>query len=185
MSKIKRLIRNYGQFITVPWQDVAAPQRVIFCVYNEEDELQLRKKIEEFELATMRAKHSWALFDLTDTFANWLHVLRYKKKYFEKPKLISTLFPQYLNYLKSEFVDFLKTQQVDENSVIALKGVGSIFGLLKVKQIVDEFAPHVKGRLVVFFPGTTYENNNYRLLDAYDGWNYHAVPITADKDIRL
>jgi hypothetical protein len=29
----------------------------------------------------------------------------------------------------------------------------------------------------VFFPGV-YENNNYRLLDARDGWNYLAVPIT-------
>ena len=39
----------------------------------------------------------------------------------------------------------------------------------------------VAGRLLIFFPGS-YENNNYRLLDAYDGWNYLAVPITADKD---
>lgn len=28
----------------------------------------------------------------------------------------------------------------------------------------------------------SYENNNYRLLDGYDGWNYLAVPITADKE---
>ena len=38
----------------------------------------------------------------------------------------------------------------------------------------------VPGRLVVFFPGS-YEDNNYRLLDAYDGWGYLAVPITADQ----
>jgi hypothetical protein len=30
---------------------------------------------------------------------------------------------------------------------------------------------------VIFFPGH-FEHNNYRLLDARDGWNYHAVPIT-------
>ena len=35
----------------------------------------------------------------------------------------------------------------------------------------------VRGRLVVFFPGTL-EQNNYRLLDARDGWNYMAVPIS-------
>ena len=35
----------------------------------------------------------------------------------------------------------------------------------------------VTGRLVVFFPGE-YEQNNYRLLDARDGWSYMAVPIT-------
>lgn len=65
--------------------------------------------------------------------------------------------------------------------MVALKGVGSLFGLLKVKEVVDKFAPLVRGRLLVFFPGS-YENNNYRLLDGYDGWNYLAVPITADKE---
>jgi hypothetical protein len=67
-----------------------------------------------------------------------------------------------------------------DNSVIAISGVGSLFGFLKVKDVVDRLAPMVSGRLVIFFPGS-YEDNNYRLLDGYDGWNYLAVPITADK----
>ena len=67
------------------------------------------------------------------------------------------------------------------NSVVAINGVGSIFGFLKVKEVVDKLAPLVTGRLLVFFPGS-YENNNYRLLDGYDGWNYLAVPLSADKD---
>ena len=66
--------------------------------------------------------------------------------------------------------------------MIALKGVGSLFGLLKVKLVVDKLALMVKGRLVVFFPGT-FENNNYRLLDGYDGWNYMAVAITANNEV--
>jgi len=52
---------------------------------------------------------------------------------------------------------------------------------LKVKDVVDALAPLVSGRLLVFFPGS-FENNNYRLLDGYDGWNYLAVSITADKE---
>jgi hypothetical protein len=47
--------------------------------------------------------------------------------------------------------------------------------------MVDAFAPLVKGRLLVFFPGS-FDDNNYRLLNSYDGWNYLAVPITADKE---
>jgi hypothetical protein len=34
-----------------------------------------------------------------------------------------------------------------------------------------------KGRLLLFFPGE-YDKNQYRLLDARDGWNYLARPIT-------
>ena len=35
----------------------------------------------------------------------------------------------------------------------------------------------IRGRLALFFPGDV-DNNNYRLLDARDGWNYLAIPIT-------
>lgn len=182
MSKIKRLIQSYSKYIAVPWRDdAAAPQRVIFCVYNETEERWLRAKIDEFEIATRQAGHDWATYDLTDTFAAWLSSQRYAKSYFQKPHLLTTLLPKYLTFIISEFEIYLQQNNVDENSVVAVKGVGSLFGFLKVKEVVDKLAPMVKGRLLIFFPGS-YENNNYRLLDGYDGWNYLAVPITADKE---
>ena len=182
MSKIKRLTQSYSKYIAVPWRDdAAAAQRVIFCVYNETEELRLRAKVDEFEIATRAAGHDWALFDLTDTFPNWLASQRYAKSYFEKPNLLLTLLPKYLTYIETEFAAFLQTKGANEGFVVALKGVGSLFGFLKVKEVVDKLAPMAKGRLLVFFPGS-YEDNNYRLLDGYDGWDYLAVPITADKE---
>jgi hypothetical protein len=181
-NRISRLTDNYARHIHVPWRDnAAALQRVIFCVYNESDELRLRARIDEFELATRESGHTWHLFDLTVTFAEWLSSQRYVKSYFKKPDLISTILPKYQEEIAHRFEAFVSGQQVNENAVIALKGVGSLFGLTKVKGIVDLLAPKVPGRLVVFFPGS-YENNNYRLLDAYDGWGYLAVPITADRE---
>ncbi|MCH8474944.1 MAG: DUF1788 domain-containing protein [Opitutales bacterium] len=181
-NKVKRLADNFSNYVRVPWRDdAAALQRVIFCVYDENEELRLRARIDEFELATRETGHDWHLFDLTNTFANWLAAQRYAESYFKKPELISTVLPKYQSHIVSSFEKFLSDSQADENSVVALQGVGSLFGLTKVKGIVDQLAPLVKGRLVVFFPGS-YENNNYRLLDAYDGWGYLAVPITADKD---
>lgn len=182
MSRIKRLIQSYSRYISVPWRDdAAAAQRVVFCVYPETEELRLRAKVDEFEIATRAAGHEWAMFDLTDTFAIWLASQRYAKSYFQKPHLLSTLLPKYLEFIIDEFANFLKRNEIGPNSVVAIKGVGSLFGFLKVKEVVDKLAPMVKGRLLVFFPGS-YENNNYRLLDGYDGWNYLAVPITADKE---
>lgn len=182
MSRIKRLTHSYSKYIAVPWRDdAAAAQRVIFCVYNETEELRLRAKVDEFEIATRAEGHDWALFDLTDTFPTWLASQRYAKSYFEKPNLLPTLLPKYLTYIESEFATFLLAQGVTEQFVVTLKGVGSLFGFLKVKEVVDKLAPLVQGRLLVFFPGS-YEDNNYRLLDGYDGWNYLAVPITADKE---
>ena len=40
MSRIKRLLQSYNKYISVPWRDdVAAAQRVIFCIYKENEEL--------------------------------------------------------------------------------------------------------------------------------------------------
>lgn len=182
MSKVKRLIQSYSKYISVPWRDdAAAAQRVIFCVYNETDERWLRAKVDEFEIVTRQAGHEWVVFDLTDTFGIWLASQRYAKSYFQKPHLLSTLLPKYLAFITDEFETFLQDNKIGPSSVVAVTGVGSLFGLLKVKEVVDKLAPMVKGRLLVFFPGS-YENNNYRLLDGYDGWNYLAVPITADKE---
>ncbi len=182
MSRIKRLIQSYENYISVPWRDDAAPaQRVIFCIYNENEERRLRAKVGEFELSTKEAGHEWALFDLTDTFANWLAEQKYAKSYFQKPHLLSTLLPKYLVFISDKFETFLQENDAGANSVVAIQGVGSLFGFLKVKEVVDKLAPMVAGRLLIFFPGS-YENNNYRLLDGYDGWNYLAVPITADKE---
>lgn len=182
MTKIKRLVLSYSRFIAIPWRsNAAAAQRVIFCVYDETDELRLRAKIEEFEIATKNSGHEWAVFDLTDSFADWLAAQRYAQKYFQRPDLLSALLSRYLAFITEEFEKSLKSNSVGEEDVVALMGVGSLFGLLKVKEVVDKLAPLVEGRLLVFFPGS-YENNNYRLLDGYDGWNYLAVPITADRE---
>ena len=181
MSKIKRLIASYNKYIAIPWRpDSAAAQRVIFCVYNESDELRLRSKIDEFEIATRDNGHDWAVFDFTDTFADWVSNQKYAHSYFKKPNLLDILYPKYQESIEKKFGGFLDEIEANENFVVAIKGVGSLFGFLKVKEVVDKIAPLVLGRLLVFFPGS-YENSNYRLLDGYDGWNYLAVPITADK----
>jgi len=181
MSKLKQLQSNYTRHILdVPWREDASPEeRIVFCVYNEKEEQRLRFVVDDFELATRNKGKGWVLFDLTDTFAQWLSGQKYAKRYFQQPELIPTLLPKYLGYIEERFGAFLCENTVDANTIVALKGVGSLFGFLKVKEVVDVLAPRVKGRLLVFFPGS-YENNNYRLLDGYDGWSYLAIPLTAE-----
>lgn len=138
MSRAKRLIQSYTSYITVPWRDdAAAAQRVIFCVYNENEERSLVARIDEFEIATRQAGHNWAIFDLTNTFAVWLASQKYAESYFRKPHLLSTLLPKYQTYIAQEFGNFLQKNNPTGNDVVALKGVGSLFGFLKVKEVVD------------------------------------------------
>jgi hypothetical protein len=138
----------------------------------------LRARKGEFETRTRAAGHDWHEIDLTTAFALWLAGQRYRDAYFSAP---AKLGPK----LDSEFPDFvtdrirvvLSSDGVGENSVVAIFGVASLFGFARMSQILKLVEGDVRGRLVVFFPGQ-YEQNNYRLLDARDGWNYMAVPIT-------
>ena len=164
MSRVKRLIQSYGRHIAISWRDdAAAAQRVVFCVYNENEERWLRARVDEFEIVTRQAGHEWVLFDLTNTFAGWLATQRYAKSYFQKPHLLATVLPKYLGYIVSEFARALKETNANDNTVVAVQGVGSLFGFLKVKDVVDKLAPLVEGRLLVLFPGSS-ENKKYGLL---------------------
>jgi hypothetical protein len=72
---------------------------------------------------------------------------------------------------------------VDEDTVVAVHGAGSFFGFTHLSEVLSKVRNHIRGRLVVFFPGE-YEDNNYRLLDARDGCNYLAVPITLHNGVN-
>jgi hypothetical protein len=87
----------------------------------------------------------------------------------------------------SEFIHALITDLKQDiisnsspNTVVAIVGVGSLFGLARVSTLVEGIKDSVQGRLLVFFAGEYHpENHTYRLLDARDGWNYLAVPLIA------
>ena len=72
---------------------------------------------------------------------------------------------------------------VNGDTVVALYGVAGLFGFTKVSLVFKEVMHDIRGRLLLFFPGE-FDNNNYRLLDARDGWNYLAVPITLHNGVN-
>lgn len=183
-SKVSRLISAYKQHLTVPWQPgLAAIQRVIFAVYDKADELRLRANVEEFALATQQAGKQWLLLDVTNAFPDWMSAQEYKEAYFESPEDLAgyqtgelTEFVADLNALLRDRI----SAEAGPDTVVALLGVGALFGLARVSSVVEGVKEAVQGRLLVFFPGEHHpENHTYRLLDARDGWNYLAVPLLA------
>ncbi len=183
MSRLEALIHSYETHIAVPWRADAAPgQRVIICVYQPQDELRLRARITDLELSTRRAGHEWCEFDLTDSFPRWMSHQRYARRYYKDPHYLPAYLPRFLDNIAQTFEAFLQDSAAGAEHVVAVTGVGTLFGILKVREVIDRIAPLVGGRLLVLFPGS-YESNNYRLLDGYDGWNYLAVPITAGDSI--
>ncbi len=183
MSRIDLLKKNYQRLCEYSWdRNVAGAQRVWVAVYDKEDERKLRLRLGLFEEATHQVGRRWAMIDFTETFAEWMCGPEhgdFAASYFESPELLDdAALAGFKDLVASAIRTTLATLFDPDDTVLALAGVASLFGFVKISEILSMVEGEVKGRLLVFFPGT-YEQNNYRLLDARDGWNYHAVPITA------
>ena len=179
MGRLEDLADLYGQHIATPWQrTVAGAQRVIMVAYDKELERVLRARKGEFETRTKASGHGWHEVDLTRAFASWLAADDYRDAYFESPNdLQMKLNAEFPDYVADNLRAILTRPDVTETSVVAVFGVASLFGFARVSDVLKRVEGDVRGRLVIFFPGH-FEQNNYRLLDARDGWNYMAVPIS-------
>ncbi len=179
MAHIEELVAGYKSHIAAPWQrNLAGAQKAIFVVYPKTDERRLRARLELFELATKESGHGWLPFDFTSVFARWMAATDYREEYFQNPfDLTMKLETDFLHHAAGQLREALTNAKADDNTVVAACGVASLYGFARVSMLLKEVENDIRGRLVLFFPGE-YENQNYRLLDARDGWNYLAVPIT-------
>ncbi len=184
MGRIEQLIENYARFAALPWeQNLAGVQRVWFAVYDKSDERRLRIRLGEFELETKTAQHAWKLIDVSGAFAEWMWAEDYRESYFHAPDDLEMTMSGFLDFVSARVRSALKDDAADANVVVAVHGISCLFGLIKVSDVIGAVESSIRGRLLVFFPGE-FENNNYRLLDARDGWNYLAVPITAREGVQ-
>ena len=183
MARIEDLAERFGRHIATPWQrTVSGAQRVIMLVYDKELERTLRARKVAFETASRQAGHDWHPIDISSAFAAWMAADDYREEYFTAPEdLLLKLHAEFPAYLAETLSDFLNREDITDDSVVALFGVGALFGIARLSHILKMVEADIRGRLVVFFPGHL-ERSNYRLLDARDGWNYMAVPITLHGD---
>ena len=185
MTRTELLKKNFQRVCGLPWdRNVAGPQRVWLAVYDKEDERKLRLRLGLFEEAAQQTGHSWHALDLTDAFADWMTDsanASFAASYFESPDLLDdAVLADFKRWVADKILAALDRVPRPEDTVLGLYGVASLFGFLKISELLPQVEGRVRGRLVVFFPGVS-EQDNYRLLDARDGWNYHAVPITASE----
>jgi Domain of unknown function (DUF1788) len=179
MGQIEELADRYGKHIATPWQrTIAGAQRVVMVVHDKKLERTLRARKAVFEMATKDGGHDWYELDLSDAFARWIAADEYRDAYFEIPDdLQMKLDAEFADFVADSIRAILVRPEVSSDSVVAVFGVGALFGFTRMSKVLTLVEADIRGRLVIFFPGQ-FENNNYRLLDARDGWNYMAVPIT-------
>jgi len=185
MSQVSRLIENYQRFVRLPWPaNLAGKQRVWFAVYPPSEERRIRARLQEFEIATRDAAHRWHQVDITGIDARWLGTHDYREDYFAEPTALATVEQEFKARVVTEIRAGCEAAGVDSSTVVAVLGAGSLFGYVHVSSIISAVEDHIKGRLLIFFPGE-YERNLYRFMDARDGFNYMAVPITCGEMINV
>lgn len=176
-DRVSKLLKSFTSHISIPWsKNISAEEKAIFVVYNKMDELKLRARIAEFEQACVQSEHPCLLLDITNAFPEWMAEEDYKEAYFEDPEFLKSNYDYFAEDLVTKLSQQINEHQ-SEDSVVALMGCGTLFGFISVSGMVKALASQIQGRLVVFFPGE-FHDNNYKLLDAKDGWGYQATAIT-------
>ncbi len=179
ISKVDQLILAYEKVINEPWSNsLSGQERVWFLVYDPSEQRKIDLRLGDFESATVKGGKRWEMISFKSCFPSWMANHDYRDEYFQTPEyLVDQLEAEFIPYA----IDFLKKQlqeiKSDQNTLIAIKDVASLFGFGRLSEILKSCDNDFKGRLMIFFPGE-FEHNQYRLLDARDGWDYLARPIT-------
>lgn len=178
MDRAEMLLQAYAAQLTMPWREgLSGAERIWIAVYPPEAERRVRARVPEFELVTKGVGRAWVLHDLTTAFSTWMAAHPRREAYFANPELITPALSQLGVTVEESIRTTLTSQLAGPTSVVALLGAAALFPMVRISDLLRRVAPAVQGRLLVFFPGA-YEDGNYRLLDARDGWNYLAIPIT-------
>lgn len=178
MSAIDRLLANYARQTRLPWAaHTSGKQRIWFAVYPPAEERRVRARLPQFEALTLEANHAWRTVDLTGLLPEWIADHEYREAIFAEPEQFSAN-----SELEDMAVDRVRRacthEEADASSVVAIVGLATLFDFMRVSSLIERIEDSVRGRLLVLFPGE-YAGNVYRFMDARDGFNYMAVPITA------
>lgn len=178
MNAIDRLVANYSRQVRLPWSpNTSGAQRIWFAVYPPSEERRLRARLPQFEQLTDEANHPWLTVDLTRLVPEFLAAHKYREKIFQEPRHLRAG-----NELEVRAASLIKEvcsrEEADARSVVAVTGLASLFDFMRISSLIQGVEDSVRGRLLFFFPGE-YAGNIYRFMNARDGFNYMAVPITS------
>jgi hypothetical protein len=181
MSKVEQLATVFRDHIGVGWPaSSSGAQRIVMIVYDPNEERTLRKKLPLFAQAVQAHQYAWHSVDLTSAFAQWLGAHRYREEYFNEPDmLLAGANGRFAKYAAEAILRDLHRPQHTAREIVGVIGAASVFGIASLSDVLSRVEHAIKGRLAVFFPGRSREAR-YRLLDARDGWDYHAVAIQVE-----
>jgi hypothetical protein len=177
LAAFEDLLRHFEAQVRTPWRaDVPPAGRVWILWYEKALERRVRGRLHEIEEATRAAGHGWTHLDLAPLFPRWLAQHDLFADLLTMPDELRGLLPDLAQAVTAEVRTALHRCARDD--LMTLSGCGALFGFMRISALIGSVEAEIPGRLLLLFPGH-YAKGIYRLLDAREGWNYHAVPIPA------
>lgn len=178
MNTFDDILSAYVRQVGLPWASDTPPAGRIWVLwYDKTLQRRFTGRLGDFEQATRKAGHGWHSIDLSPWVGRWLAQHEFFDALMREPRELRGLLPDLEKDLVRNLRDALAACR--EQDVLAVDGCGSLFGVLRISNLLSRLADHIPGRLLLGFPGK-HTVGVYRLLDARDGWNYHAIPIPSD-----
>lgn len=179
-NKIDSLLAAFEKAVSEPWPtNFSISERVWFLVYEPEEHRKLMLRLTEFELAVRQSGKRWEELSLAHLFPEWMAAHEYRDAYFVSPDALSDeLETSFVSYATQQVNQMANENTPDENTLTVIRDAASLFGLVRLSQVIEGLQSSIVGRILILFPGS-YEANHYRLLNARDGWSYLARPLTA------
>lgn len=178
MTTFDDILAAYIRQVQLPWAEDTPPEgRVWVLWFDKTLQRRITGRLGELEHATIKAGRGWRHVNIADWFGRWIARHEFFGTLIKHPAELRGLRRDFENHLIAEVIATLKASSRDD--VVALDGCGSLFGIMQVSTLIKSVDRQIPGRLLLTFPGK-YSGGIYRLLDARDGWNYHATPIPPD-----
>ena len=178
MNTFEDILAAYSKQVQLPWAEDTPPAGRVWVVwYDKSLQRRFTGRLAEFEHATLKVGHGWRHVSLSNWFGTRIARHEFFDALVEQPEELRGLLPEIEDSLVDELMNALNS--CSSNDVLAIDGCGALFGIARISNLVRRVADSIPGRLLVGFPGT-HSAGVYRLLDARDGWNYHAIPIPGD-----
>lgn len=178
MHSFDDIMSAFDRQVRLPWQDDIPPAgRVWIAWFEKSMQRKFTQRLGEFEPLAIAANKGWRRLDLSLVFGSWIARHEFFEVLVHHPKEVRGLLPEFEDHVAGLIRAELAACSSED--VLAVDGAGSLFGLARLSTLISNVVTSIPGRLLVGFPGK-HSAGVYRLLDARDGWNYHAVPLPND-----
>lgn len=177
MATVDDLLGHFKRQASLPWsREIARDYRVWIMCYDKNLERRVQGRLHEFESIARSYGHGWSTINLATLVAPWFAANEFFDGLVAQPDELTGM----LHDFEAHVVQCVKDEltKLTANDILAVAGTGALFGLMRVSTLAEAVADHIKGRLLLLYPGR-HDNGSYRLLDARDGWTYRATPIPA------